>query len=77
VTIPTDETPKGELILCQTQDGRTRIECRFAGDTIWLTQTPMAELFQTTLQNINLHLQNIYEEDELDPEATSARSPRI
>ncbi|HEY4184694.1 MAG TPA: virulence RhuM family protein [Polyangia bacterium] len=64
------DTPKGELILYETEDGRTRIECRLEGDTIWLTQALMAELFQTTLQNINLHLQNIYEEGELDPGAT-------
>lgn len=70
MTSPTDDAPKGELILYQTEDGRTRIECRFEGETIWLTQALMAELFQTTLQNINLHLQNIYEEGELDPEAT-------
>ncbi len=67
---PTDDAPNGELILYQTEDGRTRIECRFEGETIWLTQALMAELFQTTLQNINLHLQNIYEEGELDPRAT-------
>jgi hypothetical protein len=70
VTSPTDDAPKGELILYQTEDGRTRIECRFEGEAIWLTQALMAELFQTTLQNINLHLQKIYEEGELDPEAT-------
>jgi hypothetical protein len=70
VTNSTDDTPKGELILYQTEDGRTRIECRFEGETMWLTQALMAELFQTTLQNINLHLQNLYEEGELDPEAT-------
>ncbi len=67
---PTNEMPKGELILYQTEDGRTRIECRFEGETVWLTQALMAELFQTTIQNINLHLQNIYEEGELDPGAT-------
>ena len=61
MTKPTDDTLKGELILYQTEDGRTRIECRFEGETIWLTQALMAELFQTTIQNINLHLQNIYE----------------
>lgn len=70
MTKSTDDTPKGELILYQTEDGRTRIECRFEGETIWLTQILMAELFQTTIQNVNLHLQNIYEEGELDPEAT-------
>lgn len=67
---PADETPKGELILYQTEDGRTRIDCRFDGETIWLTQALMAELFPTTVQNISLHLQNIYDEGELDPEAT-------
>ena len=70
MTNSTDDAPKGELILYQTEDGRTRIECRFEGETLWLTQALMAELFQTTLQNINLHLQNLYEEGELDPEAT-------
>ncbi|MFN8066598.1 MAG: virulence RhuM family protein [Vicinamibacterales bacterium] len=61
---------EGELILYQTEDGRTRIECRFDGETLWLTQAQMAELFQTTLQNINLHLQNVYEDGELAQEAT-------
>jgi hypothetical protein len=69
VTSP-DDVPQGELILYETEDGRTRIECRFEGETIWLTQAQMAELFQTTLQNINLHLQHILEEGEVDPGAT-------
>jgi hypothetical protein len=69
-TKPTDDAPKSELLLYQTEDGRTRIECRFEGETIWLTQALMAELFQSTIQNINLHLQNLYDEGELDPEAT-------
>ena len=56
--------PANELILYQTEDGRTRIECRFEGETLWLTQAQMAELFQTTLQNINLHLQHIYDDGE-------------
>jgi hypothetical protein len=68
--ITTNDTPKGELLLYQTEDGRTRIECRFEGETVWLTQAMMAELFQTTLQNINLHLQNINDEGEFAPEAT-------
>jgi hypothetical protein len=62
--------PKSDLLLYQTEDGRTRIECHFEGETVWLTQAMMAELFQTTLQNIKLHLQNIYEEGEFDPGAT-------
>lgn len=50
------EPPKSELILYQTEDGRTRIECRFEDDTVWLTLALMAELFQTTPQNIIQHL---------------------
>lgn len=62
--------PKSELILYQTEDNRTRIEVRLENETVWLTQNQMAELFQTTQQNISLHLQNIYAEGELQPEAT-------
>ncbi len=62
--------PKSELILYQTEDNRTRIEVRLENETVWLTQNQMAALFQTTQQNISLHLQNIYAEGELQPEAT-------
>lgn len=60
----------GEFLLYQTEDGQTRIEVRMAEDTIWLSHKAMANLFQTTKQNVSLHLQNIYEEGELRPEAT-------
>ncbi|HAS84314.1 MAG TPA: hydroxyacid dehydrogenase, partial [Verrucomicrobia bacterium] len=62
--------PKSEIILYQTQDGRTRIQCRFEDETLWLTQVQIAELFQTTVPNINLHLKAIYAEGELAAEAT-------
>ena len=62
--------PRGELILYQTEDGRTRIECRFEQETLWLTQALMAELFQTTPQNITLHLQALYGEGEIEESAT-------
>ena len=62
--------PPSSLLLYQTKDGRTRLECRFAEDMLWLTQAQMAELFQTTVQNIDLHLRNIYAEAELTLEAT-------
>ena len=58
------------LILYQTEDGRTRIECRFDEDSLWLTQAQMAELFATTTQNVTLHLKAIYAERELDEAAT-------
>jgi len=59
-----------ELILYQTEDGRTRIECRFEGKTVWLTQKLMAELFQIGVSTVNHHLKAIYAEGELLPEAT-------
>ena len=62
--------PGGEVLLYQTQDGQTRVECRFDEGTIWLTQAQIAELFQTTPQNVTLHLKAIYEEGELAEAAT-------
>jgi hypothetical protein len=62
--------PVGEIMLYQTEDGRTRVECRFADETLWLTQALIAELFQKDVRTINEHLKNIYEESELDPAAT-------
>jgi hypothetical protein len=59
-----------ELILYQTEDGRTRIQCWFEDQTLWLSQAQMAELFQTSVPNINLHLKAIYQEGELAEEAT-------
>ena len=61
---------KSEIVLYQTEDGRTRLEVKLENETVWLTQNQMAELFQTTQQNISLHLQNLYEEGELTVEAT-------
>lgn len=57
--------PGGELILYQTEDGRTRIETRFSGETVWLTQAQMAELFQRERSVITKHIRNIFEEGEL------------
>ncbi len=60
----------GELILYQTKDGKTRIDVRMADETVWLSQKGMADLFHTTKQNVSQHLQAIYEDGELRPEAT-------
>src|SRR5574340_35164 len=65
-----DNQPTGEFILYQTEDGRTRIECRFENDTIWLTQALMSQLFQVTVPTVNEHLKGIYADGELRPEAT-------
>ena len=59
-----------ELILYTSEDGITRLDLRVDGHTIWLTQLEIAELFQTTKQNVNLHAKNIFKEGELRPEAT-------
>ena len=64
------EEPQSEIILYQTEDGRTRIQCRFENDTLWLTQAQIAELFQTTPQNVTLHLKAIFAEGELSEAAT-------
>lgn len=62
--------PGGEVIIFQTEDAQTRLQVRLDGQTAWLTQAQMAELFQTTPQNITLHLKAIYEEGELNAAAT-------
>ena len=62
--------PGGELVVYQTEDGRNRILVRLEEETVWLTQAMMAELFQTTVPNINIHIKNIIAEGELDAEAT-------
>jgi len=54
-----------ELILYQTGDGKTRVEVRLQDETVWLSQKLMAELFQTSVPNINMHIGNIFEEGEL------------
>ncbi len=54
-----------ELILYTSKDGRTRLDLRVEGQTVWLTQLEIAELFQTSKQNISLHANNIFEEGEL------------
>ncbi|MDP1774444.1 MAG: virulence RhuM family protein [Methylobacter sp.] len=60
----------GEFLLYETEDGKTRVECRFVEDTLWLTQALMAELFQVKIPTINEHLKTIYADGELLPEAT-------
>ena len=65
-----EPSPKSEIILYQTEDGRTRIQCRFENETLWLTQAQIAELFQTTAQNVTLHLTATFAEGELLETAT-------
>lgn len=57
---------KGNIVIYQSEDGRARIEVRMEEETVWLTQADMANLFQTTKQNISLHIRNIFDEGELN-----------
>jgi len=65
-----DDAPQSSIILYQTEDGRTRIQCRFEDETIWLTQALISELYQKDVRTINEHLVNVFEEGELSREAT-------
>jgi hypothetical protein len=64
------DLPQSSIILYQTEDGRTRIECRFENETLWLTQALIAELFQVTVPTVNEHLKGVYSEGELVAGAT-------
>ena len=57
--------PGGQFLVYRTEDGKLKIDVRFEGETVWLSQAHMAELFQTTKQNVSAHIQNIFEEGEL------------
>ncbi|MFC5281872.1 virulence RhuM family protein [Arcanobacterium canis] len=61
----------GQVLIYQNPDSATDIEVRLEGETVWLTQAQMAELFQSTRENIRQHIRNIYDEAELDEQATS------
>jgi len=55
-----------EILLYRSPDNKTRIDVRLDGETVWLSQAQMAELFQTTKQNISLHVRNVFDENELE-----------
>ena len=60
----------GDILIYQTEGGQTKVEVRLEGETLWLNQAGLAELYQTTKQNISLHIQNIYDEGELEEDST-------
>ena len=62
---------RGEIILYQTPDSLTVLDVRIEHDTIWLSHKQMAELFDCSIDNVSLHLKNIYKEMELDETATT------
>ena len=61
---------KGQFLIYQAEDGELKIDVRFEEGSVWLTQQQVAQLFQTSVPNVNMHISNIYEEEELTPEAT-------
>jgi hypothetical protein len=58
-----------QILIYQTEGGKTKVEVLLEDETVWLTQKLIAELFQTTIPNINIHIKNIFEEGELDPDS--------
>ena len=60
----------GRILIYQNEKGDTKVDVYFTEDTIWMTQRTMAELYQTTTQNITLHIKNVYKDGELEEEAT-------
>jgi len=64
---------KPEIILYQTEDGKTRVEVHFEGETAWLTQSQLAELFQTSIPNISMHVRNIFRDGELSEESAKGQ----
>lgn len=57
--------PHGQILVYAAEDGRLKIDVRLENESVWLTQAHLAELFQTTVPNISMHLRNIFEEGEL------------
>lgn len=67
----------GEIIIYQTQDGQTSINVKMEGETVWLSQAQMAELFQKDRTVIGRHINNIFKEGELDKETTCANFAHV
>jgi hypothetical protein len=60
----------GDILIYQADDGRMKLDARLENETIWLIQQMIADLFQTTVPNISMHIKNIYDEGELSLTAT-------
>ena len=61
---------KNNIVIYQLEDGKTKIDVKLEGETVWLSQQQMAELYDTTKQNVSLHIKNIFDEEELDENST-------
>ena len=72
--VPLPATEKNEIIVYQPEGGEFHIEVRVENETVWLTQAQMAELFNSTRNNITLHIKNIFQEHELDANSVCKES---
>ncbi len=68
-----DANQESQIILYQTEDGKTQVQVIMQGETIWLTQKQMVELFQRDKSVISRHINNVFKEGELEQEATVAK----
>ena len=66
-----------EIVIYQSEDGKTQLDVKLEGETVWLTQAQMSELFQTDRTVINRHIRNIYKSGELEEEATCAKNAQV
>lgn len=73
----TDKEGKGQILVYQSDDGQTNIDVRLEGETVWLSQQQMAELFQTSRTNVVEHIKHIYDEGELEEEATCRKFRQV
>lgn len=65
-----ENLPKGEIVIYTSADGKISLDTKLENETIWLTQDMMAKLFETTPQNITIHIKNIYDDEELEQNST-------
>lgn len=69
--------PQSDIVIYQTENGDTKIDVKIDGETVWLTQQQMAELFQTSRTNVVEHIKNIYDEGELDEFSTCRKFRQV
>lgn len=60
---------ENQIIIYQSEDGKTRIEVKFTGETVWLSQQQLCDLYHTSKANVSEHIKHIFEDGELDAEA--------
>ena len=66
-----------QIIIYQSEDGETRIEVKFTGETVWLSQQQMDDLYQSSRSNVVEHIKHIYEDGELDENSTCRKFRQV